>query len=77
MAVSPHAINLPFNEMQLRQAISRSDGQPDYVGQAPRGVASNQAAWTIYKFTYTSNNLTLRQIAYKTAWDSRTTGDYA
>lgn len=63
--------------MQLRQDVTRSDGQPDYIGYASRGVASSQAAWTIHKFTYSGNNMTLRQLAYRAIWDNRATETYA
>jgi len=64
------------SDLQIRQAISRSDGQPDYVGYAPRGLAADATGWLIWKFTYTSNNMTLRQTAFD-SWDNRTSATYA
>lgn len=67
--------DIPHN-LQLRQAVSRGDGQPDYLGYAPRGLASNANGWMLYKFTYTGNIMTLRQTAYGN-WDNRTNETFA
>lgn len=63
---------------QLRCAYSSTDGLPDYLGYAPRGLATNASGWLIQKYTYDgSRQMTLRQIAYD-AWDNRaTTATYA
>lgn len=69
---------IPSN-MQVRlDYAGREDGQPVYQGFAPRGLATNQTGWLIYKFTYDdSNNMTLRQVAYD-KWDNcATTAEYA
>jgi len=42
----------------------RTDGQPDYQGFAPAGLAEGTDGWLIYKFTYNvGGNLTQRDIA--------------
>lgn len=65
---------IPTN-LQLRLDYgTRTDGQPLYQGFAPRGLATSNDGWLLYKFTYdASNNMTLRQIAYN-SWDLRADG---
>ena len=51
---------------------------PLYIGYAPYGFASSANVWTIFKFTYTAENLeSLKQTALRVAWDERTTVGYA
>lgn len=67
---------IPSN-MQMRGAYSSTDGLPDYLGFAPRGLATNTTGWLLQKFTYDgSRQCTLRQIAYDT-WDNRASATYA
>jgi hypothetical protein len=67
---------IPSN-MQMRAAYSSTDGLPDYVGFAPRSLASSDSGWLLQKFTYDgSRQCTLRQIAYD-SWDNRATATYA
>jgi hypothetical protein len=69
---------IPSN-MQMRcDYQGRTDGQPVYLGFAPRGLTSSEDGWLIQKYTYDVNNqATLRQIAYD-SWDDRaTTAIYA
>lgn len=69
---------IPSN-MQMRADYGTStDGQPDYVGYAPRSLATSTDGWLLQKFTYDANRqCTLRQIAYD-KWDNRkTTAVYA
>ncbi len=61
---------IPSN-MQMRAAYSATDGLPDYVGYAPRGLTAATTGWLLQKFTYdASRQCTLRQIAYS-SWDLR------
>lgn len=65
---------IPSN-MQMR--IDWTSGNADYVGYAPRGLASNADGWLLQKFTYDgSNRCTLRQIGYGN-WDNRASESYA
>lgn len=67
---------IPSN-MQMRAAYSSTDGLPDYVGFAPRSLASSASGWLLQKFTYDgSRQATLRQIAYD-SWDNRASATYA
>lgn len=67
---------IPSN-MQMRAYYSSTDGLPDYVGYAPKGLASSSDGWLLQKFTYdASRQCTLRQIAYDT-WDNRTGASYS
>lgn len=67
---------IPSN-MQLRGDYSSTDGLPDYLGFAARGIATSTTGWLLQKFTYDANRqCTLRQIAYD-SWDNRTTATYA
>ena len=66
---------IPSN-MQMRcDYDTRTDGQPVYLGFAPKGLGSSFASiasgWLIHKFSYdASDRVTLRQIGYG-VWDTR------
>jgi hypothetical protein len=64
---------IPSN-MQMRADYDvRTDGQPVYLGFAPKGLLSSLDGWLVHKFTYdVSNRVTVRQIGYG-IWDTRTT----
>jgi hypothetical protein len=69
---------IPSN-MQMRADYgSSTDGLPDYVGYAPKGLSSSSDGWLLQKFTYDANRqCTLRQIAYD-SWDSHSsTANYS
>jgi len=60
---------------------SRTDGQPDYQGFAPAGLAEGSNGWLIYKFTYTADpgSMTQRDIAgvlEDANWTGRAGYDY-
>jgi len=62
---------IPSNMQMKADYVARTDGQPVYLGFAPRGLASNVTGWLLHKFTYDgSDRVTVRQIAYNT-WDLR------
>ena len=58
--------------MQMRCDYDvRTDGQPVYLGFAPKGLDASADGWLIHKFTYdVSDRVTVRQIAYD-IWDDR------
>lgn len=67
---------IPSN-MQMRAQYSSTDGLPDYLGFAPRGLAVGNTGWLLQKFTYDgSRQCTLRQIAYD-SWNNVATASYA
>lgn len=55
---------------------SRTDGQPVYLGYAPKTAATSESVWIIYKFTYDgSDQMTVRKSAYG-VWDDRASLTY-
>ena len=57
-------VELPSNQ-QMFCTYTSTDGQPEYVGYAPKGLAQNVDGWILHKFTYDQNRQCLsRQIAY-------------
>ena len=62
-------------DQQMRVEYN-SDGTHLYVGYGARGLASSDDAWLIHKFTYVSQQVTLRQSAYD-VWDDRSSATYA
>lgn len=67
-------VEIPSNLQMRLDYDTRTDGQPVYIGYAPRGLASSATGWLIQKHTYDVNNfMTLRQIAYD-IWDDRADG---
>lgn len=70
-------IQIPPNQQMRADYDVRTDGQPVYLGFAPRGLAAGTDGWLLYKFTYDgSNQCTLRQVAYDD-WTNRATATYA
>lgn len=72
----PIPIMIGWNEYEMRMDYttdSPPSGSPSYQAFAPPGTATNDAQWTIYKYTYSGTNITRRQVAFKVAWDSRST----
>lgn len=68
------SLNIPWDRDEMRQdADSRTDGQSVYQGFAAPGTPTSEERWTIYKYTYSGSFITLRQVAFKKAWDSRAT----
>jgi len=53
-----------------------ADGTVLYAGYAPRGAAASENVWVIFKYSYTSQQVVLKQTAYDT-WDDRGTATYA
>lgn len=51
------------------------DGTVLYAGYAPKGLATSATGWLVHKFTYSSQQVTLRQSQY-TTWDLRASGTY-
>lgn len=47
-----------------------------YAGYAPMGSVSSEDRWTIFKYTYSGSQVTLKQTAYGN-WDNRATYTYA
>ena len=67
---------IPSN-MQMRAQYGSTDGLPDYLGNAPRGLSASAQGWLLKKFTYDANRqCTLIQVAYD-SWDNRTSAAYA
>lgn len=47
-----------------------------YNGWAARGASSSDDVWTIFKYTYVAQQMTLKQTAF-CSWDDRSSGVYA
>ena len=56
--------DIPSNMQVMLDYTGRTDGQPVYQGFGARGLATSSPGWLIYKFTYSGNNMTVRQTAY-------------
>lgn len=73
-------VEIPSNLQQRVDYGARTDGQPEYIGYAPRGLSTSQSGWLLQNFTYTdiggTDYMTLRQIAYN-SWDNRASATYA
>ena len=56
--------------------VSRTDGQPVYIGKAERGQLTSQSCWEISKMSYDeSNNIVSTQTA-SGSWDDRASLTY-
>ena len=68
---------IPSNQQMFADYGISIDGLPDYIGYAPRGLATSDQGWLLQKFTYDiSRQCLLRQIAYD-SWDNHTGATYA
>lgn len=68
---------IPSNMQMLADYVARTDGQPIYLGFAPRGLAEGTNGWLLQKFTYDgSDQCTSRKIAYGD-WTNRASETYA
>lgn len=67
---------IPTN-LQMMAAYSSTDGLPDYVGYAPKGLTAGTNGWLLQKYTYdASRQCTVRQIAYGN-WTNRASETYS
>lgn len=68
---------VPSNMQMMADYGARTDGQPEYLGYAPRGLAAGTDGWLLQKYTYDGNDqCTSRQIAYGN-WTNRASETYA
>jgi len=68
---------IPSNMQMACDYGARTDGQPEYLGFAPRGLVASFASlgtgWLVHKFTYdVSDRVTLRQVGYG-SWGTKDT----
>ena len=47
-----------------------------YAGYAPQGLATTSDGWTIFLYTYDSNNNVLSKQTWLGKWSQRTLGSY-
>lgn len=74
---SAFAITIEDAYQQTFDYGARTDGQPVYVCNGARGLATSAQGWIIYKYTYDgSNNVTVRQAALDSC-DNRATATYS
>jgi len=53
-----------------------TSGNLDYEGTADQGIATSDAKWLIYKYTWSGSNPSTRKTAVNIAWDDRAGGTY-
>lgn len=69
-------VHLPSDFKVRYDYDGRTDGQPVYIGYAPKASLTSDAVWIVHKFTYDgSDNATERNTQF-TSWDSRASGTY-
>lgn len=73
----------PDNVMEYPQSFQfsidyddRTDGQPVYMGYAPKGSAEGDEDWLIFKFTYNESNQVLTRKSAFGNWTDRATLSY-
>lgn len=52
---------------------ARTDGQPEYIGHAPRGTSTGSGGWTIFKYTYDGSNFVTQIESVVGIWSLRAT----
>lgn len=63
-----------FNDLRLQIDYVGGDN-PIYIGYAAKGTATSDSAWIIYKYTYSSDQVTARATAFG-IWDDRASLTY-
>lgn len=71
---SKRVTSIPNNQQTL--LAYDADNNLQYVGFAPKGLATSSSGWLLYKLSYTSGNMTSKQIAYD-SWDNRASASYS
>jgi hypothetical protein len=75
-----YMIEYPSNLQQRVDYGERTDGNPVYIGYAPKGIAIGDNGWLIQKLTYETiggnDYLSIRQISYD-SWINRESATYA
>ena len=67
---------IPSNQQMRCDYGVRTDGQPIYLGFAPKGLSADDTSWLLHEFTYdVSDRITVRQIAYS-SWTLRASATY-
>jgi hypothetical protein len=61
--------DLPGHQVRFDYG-TRTDGQPIYKGLAENGATTATPIWRIFKFTYTGDDMTLKESALG-SWDNR------
>ena len=67
-------MSLPTNQQILAQ--NDADGNPVYVGYAPKGLAEGTDGWVIYNLSWVSGNFISKKTAYGD-WTNRASETYA
>lgn len=61
----------------LQNRFEYSAGNVIYAGYAIKGADSSDTVWTIFKYTYDTGNLVLKQTALQVSWDNRADESYS
>lgn len=73
-------MKVPVNYQLQIDYGSHTDGNMDYIGYAPKGASTSDAAWLVQKFTYQTisavDYILTRKVAYGT-WTGRAGLTYA
>ncbi len=67
--MNSYSINEVPSSLQMRNEYN-GDGSTLYSAFAIRGAASSDDVWTIFTYTYSNGQMTLKQTAYG-SWDQR------
>lgn len=65
---------LPSNQQTLMAYDGSSNLQ--YVGYAPKGLATSSTNWLLYNMSYASSALVSKKVAYD-SWDNKSTASYS
>lgn len=73
--VNSYSINEVPSSLQNRYEYDGS-GNVIYAGHAPRGFDATDNAWTVFQYTYSNGQVTLKQTGYG-AWSDRASLEYS
>lgn len=69
--------DIPSSMQEYYDYDTRVDGQPVYVGYAPRSLATSSNGWLIAKYTYNNDDSIANKKTAYDSWDNRTGATYA
>ena len=78
LVAAKRVMEIPSNQQMQVDYDSQTDGQPLYLGFAPRSLLTSTNGWLLQKFTYDANSprqVLTRTIAYD-SWANRAIASY-
>jgi YD repeat-containing protein len=63
--------------LTITKYVFDANGNPTYIGEAPRGTSTSSVAWKITKYVWDANDLPQTKTTAFDSWDNYLTATYA